>query len=268
MSNNIKLIASDLDGTLLNEDKTIASENLEAIKKAREQGVLFTIATGRPLPSTKRYYEITGADVPMILYNGALIYDGKTGKTISSVCLEPDDAIKILELADELGASACVWYDHKLYANKIDENVNEYKSLSGLEPIVIKDKKALAQKGIIKILIHDTPQNLQNFVEKIRDVSFNNVTTCFSGKEYFEFFNKEVSKGVGLLRLCEYCGIKPQEVLALGDAENDKPMLKAAGIGVAMANGFPETKAAADYITDDNESGGWAKAVNKFIFNK
>ncbi len=267
MTRKIKLIASDLDGTLLTGDKRILPSSLETIEKARQAGVLFTVVTGRPLPSARRYIEVTGADVPVVLYNGALIVNFKSGEVLRSMELETEDAARILALAEELDTTACVWSQQKLYSNRREGRIHEYKKLSQLEPIFIDDPAAIVAQGITKVIFDDEPERISRFARELKGEPFKNVTLCVSDPDFLEFFNGQVSKGDALCWLGQYCGISPKEMLALGDADNDVPMLECAGVGAAMKNSSPAALAAGNFVTGSNDEDGFSQAVERFVLN-
>lgn len=267
MTGKIKLIASDLDGTLLTDDKQILPSSLETIKRARQAGVLFTVVTGRPLPSARRYIEKTGADTPVVLYNGGLIMDFKSGEVLRSMELEPEDAAKILRLAQELDTTACVWSQHKLYSNRRQGRIHEYKKLSQLEPIFIEDPAKIVAQGITKVIFDDEPERINRFARELNEEMFSNVSLCVSDPNFLEFFNGKVSKGDALSWLAKHLGFEREEIMALGDADNDIPMLEYAGFGIAMKNSSTNALAAGNFVTGSNQEDGFSQAVERFILN-
>lgn len=263
-----KLIAVDMDGTLLNDNGEIPQTTSSAISRAVERGTVFVVATGRPIQGVDRYGLLSKLNSPVITYNGAMVVEATTRKTLFNKTLLPSDAINIYDLGSRAGVTICVWVGNKFYVNAINASVDEYKKLSGVEPMIIDDFSALAQSGINKILWYDTPNVISNEQRKLRSEKFSNVTYCTSKPYFLEFMRGDVSKGEALQFIAERYGIVREDVIAVGDGDNDLPMIEYAGLGVAMANALDSVKTLADYVTErTNNDGGVAEVIEKFILN-
>lgn len=261
-----KLIAADMDGTLLNDNGIITSHTIEVIKKVVAKGVIFTISTGRPIQGVDKYNDILNLKAPIITYNGAMIVHSDTREILFSKNLLYNDAIKILKIGNEMGITMIVWVNNKLYCNVFNEKVDDYKKLSDVEPILINDYNELAQSGITKILWYDQTNVIANIQKKLEKVAFDKVTYCTSKPTFLEFFNSEVSKAEAMKIIGELYGIKQEEMIAIGDGYNDLPMIKFAKLGVAMKNAPEEVKQLADYITEHSNNGdAIAEIIEKFI---
>lgn len=261
-----KLIAADMDGTLLNDNGIITPRTIEAIKKAVAKDVIFTISTGRPIQGVDKYNYILNLKAPIITYNGAMIVHSDTHEVLFSKNLLYNDAIKILKIGNEIGITMIVWANNKLYCNVINEKVDDYKKLSDVEPILINDYNVLAQSGITKILWYEQTNVIADMQKKLGKVSFEKVTYCTSKPTFLEFFNSEVSKAEAMKTIGTIYGIKQEEMLAIGDGYNDLPMIKFAKLGVAMKNAPDEVKQQADYITEhSNNCDAIAEIIEKFI---
>ncbi|MBE6053514.1 MAG: sugar-phosphatase [Clostridium sartagoforme] len=267
-----KLVAIDMDGTLLKEDKTISERTKNAIQSAREMGVTVVLATGRPIEGVSRYLEELNmySDYDYVLsYNGALIQKTKSKEAVAKVALKGEDLHYLRNLSNELGVHIHAFSEEKgLITPKNSKYTEVEANINNIEIHEMNIDNISDDEVIIKIMMIDEPEILGPAMEKLPKDVYEKYTVVRSTPFFLEFLNKEVNKGVGVEMLAKYLGIKREEVMTLGDAGNDLHMIEYAGLGVAMANAFDEVKKAADYITDTNENDGVAKAIEKFILEK
>lgn len=265
-----KLIALDMDGTLLNENKTISKENFEAIQNAREKGVKIVLATGRPVKGIKKYLKelnlLTGDDYA-VAFNGAVVQNTKTDEVIAETLLTMDDVKYLYNLSKKLGVNihvstptSCITPKHNKYS--------QYEAdMNGID-IEISDLDLLdPNTTIIKIMFIDHESLLDKVIEKLAKEIYDKYTVVRSAPFFLEFINKRANKGIGVEILAKSLGIKKEEVICMGDAGNDIHMVEYAGLGVAMGNAFPELKEIANYVTKTNEENGVAHVINKFILD-
>lgn len=264
-----KLLALDMDGTLLKEDKTISMENIAAIEHAKKKGVKVVLATGRPLKGINNYLSTLNLKQDedyAVTYNGAIVQNTKTGQPISKTLMSLEDLIYLYKLSLELGVGIHAFTTEGLIT---PSNPNKYTILEHTIndiPLNIVDFRTLSpDTKIIKVLWADEPQKLKAATKKLPKDIHEKYTCVLSSPFFYEFLNINSNKGTGVALLAKSLSIKPQEVICIGDAGNDIHMIKYAGLGVAMGNAFPETKAVADYITTTNEENGVANVINKFI---
>ena len=263
-----KLIAVDMDGTLLNDNGEITPKTQAAVKAAISRGVMFTVSTGRPIQGVDKYNGLLNLKAPIITYNGAMIVRSDHKEVLFSKTMLCGDAMSIMEYGIKMGTTMCVWAHNKLYCNVHNERVDDYKKLSGVEPIVIEDYAALAQSGITKILWYDEPDVIADVQNKLKDVAFERVTYCTSKPIFLEFFNNEVSKAEAMKKIGELYNIKREEMIAIGDGFNDLPMIEYAGLGVAMANAPEGVKRLSDYVTQkSNNCDGIAEVIDAFVLS-
>ena len=263
-----KLVAMDMDGTLLNSKRVITNETLFALKKAMASNVICTISTGRPLLGIKKYVEILGLeDSPVITYNGACVVNPKTEEILFSKDLLDCDARKIYELGSKYNVLIVVWSNNILYANRFDERLESYRSLSGATPVLITDFEEIIKQGISKILWSDEKEEINRYLEELNPNMFSNVTYVTSQPIFLEFFNKDVSKGIAVDFIAKKYGILQEEVVCIGDGLNDYEMIEYAGLGIAMGNADPEIKKIANYITGTNDEDGIASVIYEKVLN-
>ncbi|MGG7325512.1 Cof-type HAD-IIB family hydrolase [Clostridium baratii] len=271
---SIKLICIDMDGTLLKDKKTVSEENLNSIKLAIKKGVKVLITTGRIYDCAKMYSEKIGLDTPIIASNGAFI--GYKDKVIYNNPLKKEDILKFLEVTKKHGLKAYLTANFGIISEEELAEDHVYKILN----------KTLKDEEKVKLIVSD---NIKEEIEKFDGeilkgvcADKNNKVNLIKAREELESLNTNMeivsswndnfevmrngsTKGDAVRYLANYFGIDKEEVMCIGDSENDLSMIKYAGIGVAMGNASEDIKRVADYVTDTNVNDGVAKAINKFV---
>lgn len=269
-----KLICLDMDGTLLNSNKKISDKTKNVIKKAHEKGVKIALSTGRVFISAKYYANILGISAPIIASNGAYIREKDKNKVIYKSPIEEELCKSIINIAKN--------YEFHFYLNTCDTIISAnpypkgytYLEMSNELPEDVKvnlqvnvnlEEEARNKNGeIVKaICISDNREMLQDARKKIE--ALGNLEIVSSLGDNFEIMNKNVSKGKAVKVLADFYGISQDEVICMGDGENDLSMIKYAGLGVVMGNAPDCIKKYADYITDTNDNDGVAKAIEEFV---
>lgn len=260
-----KLMAVDIDGTLLNDRGELTENTKKAIGQAVEKGLIFTIASGRPIQGIEGLNKALNLDVPFITYNGAMVVLGKSKKILYEQKLSQDDARDIIKLGKQYETAIMIWKDNRLYVPELNERVEKYKSISSVEPILVENTDKLIENGVTKILWYDEVEKIEQYQREIGKYLSDNVNFHPSRPYFLEFVDKNASKAIAMEKLGEYYGIDRSEMIAVGDGYNDLSMLEYAGLGVAMANSPDDVKEKADYITLSNEEDGVAHVIRKFI---
>jgi len=267
-----KLIALDMDGTLLTTDKKVSEKTSAAIKAAEAKGVKIVLASGRPLSGISRYLDelelLKGEDY-VLSFNGGLVLNTKTEEIVSKVSLQGSDLKYIYKISKALNINIHAFSAKEgLITPKISQYTEHEAEINGID-ITIKDFKDIDDnEDIIKVMMIDPQEILDPAIEKLPSEIYEKYSVFKSSPFFLEFTHKEVDKGLGLKRLGEHLGIKREEIIACGDAGNDLSMVKYAGLGVAMENATPEVKEVANYITTSNDEDGIAKVIEKFILNE
>ena len=264
----IKLLAVDLDDTLLNEECVVSEANKQAIQEAVARGVIVTIATGRMFESAQKIAKEISLDVPLIAYNGALVKSAISEDVLMEMCLDEEPAQAVLDLFREKGWYVQLYRGDKLYVDVVTDDTRDYENRVKTKAVAIGDAMYTDPKNILKMLAIDDVDKL-DYVEKT-------VQTTFAGKIFaprsrarlLEIVNAKVNKGEALRFVAEHFGIDREEVMAIGDSNNDIAMLEYAGIGVAMDNASPRVKEVADVMTKSNEEDGVAEAIRKYILTE
>lgn len=272
--NKYKMIVMDMDYTLLNAEKGVSPRNKEALRKAGEKGILLVVATGRIYVSAKFYAGLLNIETPIIASNGAIIREGRTNKTIFKSILSSKVAIKMIELCREKGLFCHLFSDNTVFTEKIINVSSRYtnwnKTLEEEDKIKIKVvnslENAVKEEGnkIVKAVVVDSNENYLRYIrDNLNSMGMSSVSQSLKGN--MEVMNKGVSKGNAIKILCELYDIDKNEVIAIGDNENDISMIEYAGMGVAMGNASDNVKEKADYITGDYLEDGVAQAIEKFV---
>lgn len=264
-----KLVALDLDGTLLKEDKTISERTKEAITEAKKRGVKIVLSTGRPVQGVKNYLEYLSLDSEddyVVTYNGAVVQNVK-GKVIAKTLITHEDVFELDKLSRNLKVNIHA-FD---FDGVITPKNNKYTQLEvDINHVDLRETSFDTipdDAEMIKVLFVEEPDVLEKAIKKVPDYFKKKYTMVQSAPYFLEFLNKKVNKGTGVELLAKCLDIDKKEIICIGDAGNDVHMIKYAGLGVAMGNAFPEVKAVADYVTSTNESDGVAKVIEKFILN-
>lgn len=276
---DIKLIALDLDGTLLNHDGKITEYTKSQLKRASEQGVHIVISTGRPLNGVPLdQLEGLGVDYA-ITTNGAAIYRISTGELLFENGMDFALAGPVLEYLLTKDIHISVYVDGRGFATPkcladldrtdVHQSLKDY-ILDTRTPVEdLYEYVKASGKKIEKITLHFYPQpdGVRLHREEVGEYLYAipEIETVCGGFHNFEFSKLGINKGVGLRMLAEHLGLSIDQTMAIGDSGNDYVILKEAGIAVAMENASDDVKEIADYITSSNEEDGVGKAIAHFI---
>ena len=262
----VKLFVSDLDGTMLPSGDIVSSENIAAVQCAVRAGVTVTIATGRMFEAALPVAEALGVDVPIIAYNGALI-KSPSGRIYEEHAIDPMLARDIITFAQARG-----WYIQSYsggvlrYAVACEESRFYEDSQKITGKAVGRDGMLAYMTGNCKLLLVTEGRAVSEArAQMLLDAFGAHIGVTRSADRLVEIVVKGVSKASALTALAAKLGITADETMAIGDAYNDLPMLKAAGKSVAMGNAFPEVKEEADYETLSCTENGLAAAIYTYV---
>lgn len=260
-----RLFVTDMDGTLLNNERKISRGNKHAIKRAVDAGVVFTIATGRMHASVLPYAkELELEDVPLITYNGALIKTAG-GRELYASYLEEELVRDLLDFARLHELHIHLYSDDRIYFRKDDEFAALYQRMCGVPGVVVGDDIYKYTVRVPKMLIiGKTPEETDAAQILVRQEFGGRIEAVKSSPIYVELIRPGVNKATAIARLAELMEIPAEQVLAIGDSGNDVAMLTSAAIGVAMGNANAEAREAARYMVSDNEHDGVAEALERF----
>ena len=269
----IRLIAVDLDGTLLNASKQISIPTAVVLRRAQNrQGVLIVLASARPPRSVRPFYEQLDLQTPTINYNGALVFHPRTREVMLHRPIPTRTARKAVQLARAMLPEVLVSVEvlDKWYTDHFDERflaeedfLTETARLC--RPDVIAPIETWLNQAVTKLLLLGKPQPLARVADAIVEQLSEEVSLVQTEDYLIQVAHTMASKAVALRAEAARLGVERQEVMAIGDNANDVGMLRWAGIGVAMANAHEQTLAAANYVTDSHEADGVARAVQKIV---
>jgi len=258
-----KLIATDMDGTLLDDANEVTPAVREAIKEAQSKGVYFTISTGRPIQGVERYLDLLDGDIPVISCNGALLITARTRHILMRSEISRTSASEILERGIREGAVVAAWSGGLLYSSEAGSAYSAfYKALSNMDSL---DISLLPDTDVTKIVWIMTPERVIQLQKSY--VPPAGVQSKSSGEYFLEFFSSEAGKDKALGVLAGQLGIDASETIAIGDNYNDIEMLRFAGLGVAMGNAPDEVKKFADIVTVSNNEDGVAQVIKQFVLS-
>lgn len=266
----IQLIAIDIDGTLLTSDHQLSEEVCQAIQAAKAKGVKVVLCTGRPIVGVMPYLEKLGlkdASDIAITQNGALVQETASEKVLSHLTIELEQLKKIHEFSLTQEAQLTFFDDQHMYSLNSNPSPLVWEDAELLhtdlrlttieevtEEMLLTKAMFLGTPTEIDTLLADLPEELLAEFYGVRSVPYN-----------FEFLNPAASKGEALHLLAESLGLTADEVMAIGDAENDRSMLEYAGNAVVMANALPDIQKLATFLTKSNDEHGVAYAIEKLV---
>ena len=274
----MKLLFTDLDGTLLTDEKTILDCDMEAIEDMLARGHKLVLCTGRPLTSAKQLAQKYGFDKPgffLVSFNGGLIYDYATEQSILTRYIPVESVKFIMDAAHRCGMHAHTYSGDVVVSEYETEQLKTYCRLMKMDYVVVKDIRDyygefinVVVKPPIKVNVI-TPfdhSSLVDFRAEMRKSTAGKLFDVFSKPEMLEFSHMQSNKGDAVRFMADFYKVSLSDTIAAGDEENDCPMIEAAGVGVAMANASPVAKSVANYVTlADNNHGGIAEIVKKFV---
>lgn len=275
----IKAILLDIDGTLTNSKKEITEETKMALMNAQNYGIRLVIASGRPAKGIFQYGDQLDMKLHngiFVCYNGARVVDCQTGEVYVNVTIDKDTTKEILQHMKKFDVRPMITHGSHMVVEDVyncmvkdgdrEFNVIEYESrMNGYKLMEVEDLEKFVDGPVNKVLTAGDSDYLQAHYKEMAAPFEGRLSSMFTANFYYEFTANGVDKGKALTIAMEKLGIKPEECIAFGDAENDIPMLRYAGIGVAMGNAQQAVKDMADEITDDNEHDGIAKSLYKHI---
>ncbi|MDR1126532.1 MAG: Cof-type HAD-IIB family hydrolase [Treponema sp.] len=265
----IRMIAIDLDDTLLRSDLTVSFRVRNMVKRAAKEGIMIVLATGRIPAATEFFARLLGMNKRngyFVCSNGTLIMESKTKNVIFETKMSVEAALTAFDLVSAEGFAVQLYKDDVMFVSKTNEFTIYDQKLTGLKQVVAEDFRDLVAKGCDKLLIPGDPLILPP-LESILNTYLGDEITLFTSKPYFlEILPPRTDKGVALAKIAAKLGIKREEVMAIGDSMNDVAMLKWAGTGVAMLNADERIKKIADLVSEKtNDDDGVADVIEKLL---
>ncbi|WP_261854059.1 Cof-type HAD-IIB family hydrolase [Clostridium folliculivorans] len=269
-----KLICLDMDGTLLSSPSTISEENRKAVLQAYNKGIKIAITTGRLFTSAKYYADLIGIKVPIVASNGAYVREKDREEVIYKSSLNDDQLERIHEVIkkydlltyfnthDTLISESVVGENHGYKVN--NKELPEESRIKFDEGTDFKEAFKRHEGEILKAICVEEVDIDRLMKAKAELRQYKDLEVVSSWTNNFEVMNAGTSKGSAVKNLAEMLDIKQEEIICIGDSENDLSMIRYAGLGIAMGNAPDDIKKEADYVTDTNVNSGVAKAIEKF----
>lgn len=269
---NYTAIALDLDGTLLNSKKEISKRNKEIVMKAAKAGVKIILASGRPVPGIKKIAhalkleEIGGY---ILAYNGGMILDCKTNEVIRRETISPDYYHTIVHTANKHGVTALTYDSEGIITDNADAEYVKYEGNLNNIPInqVFHLNEVAALDPPVKFLVVGDHNVLKKVQAELNEKLKGELEVFFSEPFFLEITPRGIEKASSLEVLLNRLGIDRKHLMVCGDGFNDIPMMRYAGLAVAMENAQDETKEWADYIAPSNDKDGVAVAIEKYLMS-
>ncbi|MGQ0551312.1 MAG: HAD family hydrolase [Armatimonadota bacterium] len=260
-----RLLITDIDGTLVNGRRQITPPVRAAVAAAQARGVRVCLATGRIWPSARQFVEGVGADPPVILYNGAMVYDFIRDEVWVQTPLPRQQAHDVLRiLRDHPAVQPHLYVGDRVYVPVMNETTEIYERKDSVRTEAVGDLADWLAVDAMKILIIGDRAPLAAVAEQIDRLPYP-VNHVFSQDDYLEILPPGVNKGTALEAMADRLGIAPAEVIAVGDNLNDLAMIRLAGLGVAMANAPEGLRARAAFVAPSNEDDGLRDVIERFI---
>ncbi len=271
LKEEIKVVVCDMDGTLLNSDHYVSTNNLMAIQKLEEKGIPFVVATGRAYQLMKPYFDMLALENPFILSNGGEVSMPYSDKPLQSAFLNQEDALNIMDYCKKHKMVYLVYTRNAIYStnnSRVEFFKEQNKRLEPHQQAIFKEmidhKELISKHNVNKVLIVEIDRSIhKKAVEDIKMMG--NFEIAESQTSFIDVNPSGVSKGSMLPYIAEYFNVEVKNIMAIGDQDNDVSMLQSAGLSICMDNGSEKAKKVANYITRSNDLDGVAHAINTFI---
>lgn len=260
-----KLLACDLDGTLMNETFTFTPRVKAAVTLAMDRGIAVTLATGRAYPSALSFAQELGITLPLICTQGGLVKDPFTGKVLHQAAMSLALAREIVALSQPRGWHLTLYIDDQVYLTGLQHPRSLYEQMFSLPLCVVKDLAAAITRPPAKFIIIAESQEADDIVPELRERFAGRLRIVRSHRNFVEGNPLDASKGQALALLARELDIPQAQTAAIGDNDNDADMVSWAGLGMAMGNAHPDLKAIADVILPPVDKDGAAVAIEKYI---
>jgi Cof subfamily protein (haloacid dehalogenase superfamily) len=261
----IRLLLSDIDGTLVTSDKILTERSLDAVNQLREAGILFAIASSRPPCGLTMYAQPLQLTTPMSAFNGGLVTTPDL-KVTDELTIDDDVIQPVLAILDELKLSIWVYEGEQWYVRDLNgPHVQHEAEVVAFQPHLVTTFDDVCTKVAKIVAVDDDAKLIVAAAEAIGEKFGARVSATNSQSYYLDITSPQANKGEVVKYLSNMYNIPVSEIATIGDAHNDVLMFAASGISIAMGNAVDEVKASATYVTTSNDDEGFANAVQKYI---
>jgi Cof subfamily protein (haloacid dehalogenase superfamily) len=262
----IRLVAVDLDGTLLNDSKQVTEQTAQALACLPDRGVKLIIASARPPRSVRAIYQSLGLDTLQINYNGAMVWDEPRQKAMYHRPIAGRVAKQIIEHARDLFEETIVSCEilDKWYTDRPDDGSHTTETGKMFPPDVICPIDQLTRGGVTKLMLLGEPRIILRLEDDLSEAFSGQVTILKTDRDLLQIMHPQVSKATTLQKVAKYYGVPMEQVMAIGDAPNDVGMLQSAGVSIAMDNAHALVKDVADWVAPSNNDHGVHAALARY----
>ncbi len=262
-----RLIAIDLDGTLVGKNLQVSDRVRDAIARARAQGVHVSIVTGRMFAAARPFAQLLELRGPVVCYQGAAIYASASGERIAHTPVPDDLALEVVAQAKRDGVHVQCYFDDMLYLEQLNRFSKMYTDLAQVDPVVVPSLEDELRRGreSTKIVMVLDASDADAYMVATRDRLGRRGYVTRSNPDFVEVVDPRVDKGAALRFIAERDGVPLDATMAIGDSWNDVPLVQAAAFGVAMGSAPPELRAVAKAVVADVEQDGVAEAVERYV---
>ncbi len=265
-----KLIALDLDGTLYNSKKEITPKTVEALKKAQDLGVHVILSSGRShsgIMDAAKAINLPNYTGYISAFNGGKVVDVKTGEILLEKHIKHNDVEEIYKLSKTHKTNILVYIDEEIYSEFRDEYIDLEQKINRVKYNEVPNLLEVINKDVPKFILLESGDYLDTVEPAVQEQLKGRFSVSRSEPFFLEVMPFGIDKGTSLVMLCEKLGVDISEVIACGDSYNDLPMVKCAGLGVAMGNARDAVKEVAKFVTLSNDEDGIAHVLEKFVFS-
>ncbi len=260
-----QLLCTDIDGTLATSAKEVTPRTRAAIRAARDRGLYVTLATGRMPAALAQFADVMPGPAPLICGNGSVLADARTKEFLEDSPMPRETALALLARGREVGATLVVWLGDSLWIEGTPRAIAKYERGAHHASIPLAEYLRAPGDGAHKVLCLAPAETIAALQRSLKEKPVPGAAHFTSDENTLEAVRQGIDKGFGLRRCAERLGLDPGEVIAVGDAMNDVPMLRAAGLGAAMENAGPEVAAEADLIVPSNDGEGVAWLIEHYL---
>lgn len=260
-----RLLAIDLDGTLLSPQKIITRRTYNALMQAITAGMQLVIATGQTLNVLRAVCADLPLTVPQIIYNGAIIADASTGAIVREQLVPQEYILSTLAILQEMKLYRGYHTHEHVYVDHNTPGAQKWYRPPVPPAVEIADVASIYPQTCIKLVGIGDEETLRAKRQQLEDLLAGQLYVTQASRDLLEFLHPAASKGNALKFLAKELAIAPEEIVAIGDNHNDIGMLTFAGLGIAMGNAHDEVKATANYVTSRNSEDGVAVALEKMV---
>lgn len=261
-----RLVAFDLDGTLVGRDLVIRDRVRAAVARLIATGTRGCIVTGRMYRAAVPFARALELTAPLVCYQGAAVVDPADDAILREVPLEPPLVQELISRTHADGMHLQLYREDRYYCERLNRFSQLYARLSGIEPITVPSlAQAFAGQDATKAVVIDDPAQAERYAERLKGMLGGRAYVTRSYAEFVEILNRKVDKGEALRYVAHRLNVPMADTAALGDAWNDAPLLRAVGFGIAMGSAPSELRAQADAVVGDVASDGVAQAIEEFL---